>query len=101
MPLPPRDPTEMEERMKPPTEDEIERTRSEKLFPTFTEAREAEDISEDEYLSDNNKDPEVVYGFRTLEPPEPQDYMEDYMCSYEDYYADDPPRKQRNMNLTW
>jgi hypothetical protein len=91
MPLPPRTPSHWEETPPPPTEEELEQARMRKLFPTYTEAQEDADIIEEEYLSDNNKDPEEVYGPSHPDQIEPGDYMEDYMCSYEDYYAVDPP----------
>jgi hypothetical protein len=91
MPLPPREPSHWEETPPPPTEEELERAKARKLFPTFTEAQEDAAAMEEEYLSDNNKDPEDIYGPRHPGEIEPGDYMEDYMCSYEDYYAGDPP----------
>jgi hypothetical protein len=55
---------------------------------------------EEEYLSDNNKDPEDIYGPRYPGEIEPGDYMEDYMCSYEDCYAGDPRNQLKNMSQT-
>lgn len=64
MPLPPRAPSHWEEAPPPPTEEELERARARKLFPTFTEVQEDAATMEEEYLSDNNKDPEDIYGQR-------------------------------------
>ena len=90
MPLPLRRPKPQDEPPKPPTEEELEQARLNKMFPTFTEAQQAEASSEDEYRSENDKDPSEVYGPEPESPIDFQEYADDYMGDYDAYYTDNP-----------